>query len=84
MADLRLTRTRLTERQERILRNTADNDGLIYVGGWMEPADRKAADALVRSGILSCGSGLRGADARHITTHGRRVLDALDATPEGE
>lgn len=84
MADLRMTPARLTDRQERILGRAADNHGRIYVGHWMDPADRKAADALVRAGILSPGSGLYGADARHITDHGRRVLDALDATTEPE
>lgn len=68
----------LAERQQQILRATEANDGVIHVGEWMPPADRKAADALVRYGLLSPGSGLHGSSARHITRHGRQVLADLD------
>ena len=69
----------LSPTQARILREAAANGGLIHVGGWMPPKDRKAVDGLVRVGVLSPGSALWDASARHITGHGRRVLADLDA-----
>lgn len=71
----------LTARQVALLQLAADNSGIVHVGEWMDPADRKAADALTRCGILSPGSGLRGYSARHMTTHGLRVFAALNLTP---
>ncbi|MFY1686536.1 hypothetical protein [Plantactinospora sp. WMMB782] len=69
----------LSPTQARILREAAANGGLLHIGEWMKPKERKAADGLVRMGVLSPGSGLRGVSARHITGHGRRVLADLDA-----
>lgn len=67
----------LNDRQAALLAATADNGGIIHVGGWMPPADRKAADALVRCGLLSPGSGPHGTSARHLTDNGRRVHNDL-------
>lgn len=82
MADLKTTPAQVTlsPTQMQIMREAAANKGLIHIGDWMTPKERKAADGLVRIGLLSPGSGLHGASARHITGHGRRVLSALDAT----
>lgn len=77
MAALKVT---LSPTQAQIMREAAANDELIHIGDWTTPKERKAADALVRAGLLSPGSGLYGASARHITAHGRRVLADLDAT----
>jgi hypothetical protein len=71
----------LTGRQTALLQRAAGNNGLVHIGEWMDPADRKAADALTRCGILSPGSGLHGYSARHMTAHGVRVFAALNLTP---
>ncbi|MEU3452228.1 hypothetical protein ABZ671_01095 [Micromonospora sp. NPDC006766] len=63
----------LTDRQTGLLALAADNRGLIHVTESMSPADRKAADALVRCGLLSPGA----YSARHLTDHGRRTLANL-------
>jgi hypothetical protein len=75
------TTVQLSQRQKHLLRIAVGNGGVIHVGGYMDPAERKAADALVRSGVLSPGSGLHGTSARHLTAHGRRVFAALNLTP---
>ncbi len=79
MASTNPTQVTLSPTQARILREAAANNGLIHIGTWMPPKERKAADGLVRMGILSPGSGLHGASDRHITGHVRRVLAELDA-----
>jgi hypothetical protein len=72
-------RVTLSPTQTQLMHEAAANNGLLHIGTWMTPKERKAADALVRVGLLSPGSGLRGASARHITAHGRRVLAGLVA-----
>ncbi|HEU5107122.1 MAG TPA: hypothetical protein VFT95_00955 [Micromonosporaceae bacterium] len=62
--------------QADLLRFAAANDGCIHVGGHMPPAERKAADALVRRGMLTIGSGLYGASRRDVTVNGRAWLAA--------
>lgn len=76
MADLKVT---MSPTQMQIMREAAANHGLLHVGDWMTPKERKAADGLVRVGLLSPGSGPHGTSARHITGHGRRALAALAA-----
>lgn len=67
----------LNDRQADLLVIAADNGGRIFIGEFMDPRQRKAADSLVRCGLLSTGSGLYGASARHLTDHGRRIFADL-------
>jgi hypothetical protein len=69
----------LSPTETRLLRDAAANHGLIHIGDWTSPKERKAAEGLVRKGVFSPGSAAHGGSARHITGHGRRVLADLDA-----
>ncbi|MDG4792052.1 hypothetical protein O7626_40260 [Micromonospora sp. WMMD1102] len=69
----------LSPTETRLLREAAANNGLIHVGAWTSPKERKAVEGLVRKGVFSPGSAVHGGSARHITKHGRRVLAELDA-----
>lgn len=63
----------LTTAQAHLLREAAENGGEIYVGGWGDPATRKAAKSLVRGGMLSCGTP-HGRDYHRVTPHGTQWL----------
>ncbi|PZG12994.1 hypothetical protein C1I95_24615 [Micromonospora craterilacus] len=67
----------LSDRQIDWILTAADNRGLVYRHTGLNPADRSAVDSLVRCGILTPGSGVRGPDARHLTGHGRHVAADL-------
>lgn len=71
------TTVTLSPIQTRLLREAATNNGLIYVGGWMTPKERKACDGLVAAGMLAPGRS-PGSPARHLTKQARRLLADLD------
>ena len=63
----------LTPGQALLLREAADNGGVINIDEWRPAHERKAGAALVRTGMLSCGSP-RGYGYHHVTDHGRQWL----------
>jgi hypothetical protein len=66
--------------QELLLREAADNGGVIRISEWRPAHERKAANALVRIGMLSCGN-LRGYGWHHVTEHGRQWLARNEQEP---
>jgi hypothetical protein len=64
---------RLNGVQEQLLREAADNGGVIHTGWWMPTEQRKAVERLIRTGLLSSGHPA-GDGRRSLTSHGRAWL----------
>ena len=64
----------LTPAQALLLREAAENGGEIHISDeFTNPAKLKQAKALVRAGMLSCGTP-RGWGYHRVTAHGRQWL----------